>query len=112
MSDHDDRISLRHMLSHAREAVEFSTGRARQDLATDRQLFLVLMKLVEIVGEGASRVSQEFRNSHPEIPWSFAIGMRARLSHGYDKVDLDILWETVTEDLPELIETLERLVGE
>ena len=61
-----------------------------------------------MLGEAATRVSEEMRDAHPEIPWRFAIGMRNRLIHGYDVVDLDIVWDTAHENLPELIGQLEE----
>ena len=68
MSHHEDRIRLRHMLDHAREALTMVNGRSRSDLDTDRQLNLALVRLLEIVGE-ANRVSTETRAHHPEMPW-------------------------------------------
>ena len=66
MSRHDDRVRLRHMLDHAKEAVDMTTGRLRTDLDADRQLNLALTRLVEIIGEAASRVSQTIRSANPE----------------------------------------------
>ena len=103
MSQRDPLVALRHMLDYTREAVALSSGKTREDLGTDRVLQLALGRLVEIVGEAASRVPEEIRNRHPAIPWREAIGARNRLVHGYDFVDLDILWEIVATDLPALI---------
>jgi uncharacterized protein with HEPN domain len=66
-----------------------------------------LTRLVEIIGEAASRVDAEERGRYKGIPWSQIVGMRNRLIHGYDSVDLDILWEVVSRDLPLLVENLE-----
>jgi len=65
---------------------------------------------VEIVGEAASRVSVDTRQRYSQIPWPQIASMRNRLIHGYDFVDYDILWQTVTEDLPALVAALEPLV--
>ena len=70
-------------------------------------LVLALIKDVEIVGEAASRVSEESRTGLPGIPWSSVVAMRNRLIHAYFDIDLDILWQTVSEDLPELLVKLE-----
>lgn len=110
MSRHSDDLRLRHMLDHAREAVAMSAGRSRGDLERDRSLNLCLVRLVEVAGEAAGRVSQETCCANPAIPWPSIVGMRNRLIHGYDEVDFDILWDVVTQDLPELISCLERLV--
>ncbi|MFQ5895627.1 MAG: DUF86 domain-containing protein [Nitrospinota bacterium] len=108
MSHHSDIIRLRHMLDHAREAVELTQGKKRGNLDDDRLLQLGLVRLVEILGEAAGRVSKEFRGRHPSIPWEDVVSMRNKLIHEYDRVDLDILWDTVTDDLPRLIKELEK----
>lgn len=83
-------------------------GKTRPDLDSDRMLNLALVRLLEIVGEAANRVSVEERSRFPRIPWFQLIGLRNRLIHGYDSVDFDILWQIVTQDLPPLVEELER----
>ncbi len=65
----DDLVRLQHMLDAAEEAMAFVQGRQRADLDTDRQLVLALVKEVEIIGEAAFQMSEETRNSLPEIPW-------------------------------------------
>jgi uncharacterized protein with HEPN domain len=73
-------------------------------------LELALTRLVEIIGEAATRVGSEIKSSHPHVPWREIIGMRNRLAHGYDTVDLKVLWDTITEDLPPLITDLEKIM--
>ena len=99
--------AIQHMLDHAKEAIEMSKGASRPVLEADRKLNLALTRLVEIIGEAASRVDAEERARYTEIQWSQIVGMRNRLIHGYDSVDLDILWEVVSRDLPVLVENLE-----
>ena len=111
MTRHDEGARLRHMLDASREAVGFAKGRSRADLHADRGLQLILTRLLEIVGEAANKVPQTTRDLYPEIPWSAAIAVRNRLIHGYEDVDLDIVWQTVNEDLPPLIRALEKAVG-
>jgi uncharacterized protein with HEPN domain len=100
------------MLDHAREAVELTRSKSRTDLDTHRMLNLSLVRLIEIIGEAAARVSADVKQNHPGIPWSQIVSMRNRLIHGYDSVDFDILWQIVHHDLPTLISQLERLVSE
>ncbi|MFH1882864.1 MAG: DUF86 domain-containing protein [Planctomycetota bacterium] len=105
-----DNVRVRHILDAAREAVSFSEGRCRADLDTDRKLNLSLVRLLEIIGEAARGLSQEFRQEHPDLPWKSMVGIRDRLIHGYFDINLDVVWETVTEDLPPLIAQLEKIV--
>jgi len=94
------------MLDHAREAVEMTEGRSRSDLDADRQLNLALVRLLEVVGEAAARVPEDYRQQHPDIPWRDIADLRNRLIHGYDTVNFDILWTIIRKDLPPLIEML------
>ena len=106
----DDDIRLKHMLDAAEEAIGFAEGRSRTDLDHDRMLVLAIMKDIEIIGEGASKLSYEFRSLYPEIPWSRIIGMRNRLTHAYFDINLNVLWHTVTVNLPALKEQLEGIL--
>ena len=63
-------------------------------------LTLSIVKPVELIGEAASRVSKGSRNEYPEIPWKDIVAMRNRLIHVYFDIDLDRIWDTVTDDLP------------
>ena len=107
----NDRVRLRHMLDAAREAIGFAHGRSRADLETDRMLALSLVRSVEIIGEAARRVSHPVRSAAPDIPWADIISLRNRLIHAYYNVDLDVLWETLSEDLQPLIAALERILS-
>lgn len=106
----NDNVRIHHILDAAREAVAFSQGRSRADLDSDRKLDLSLVRLLEIIGEAARGVSQEFRQEHPDLPWKSMIGIRDRLIHGYFDVNLDVVWETVTQDLPPLVAKLEKIL--
>jgi uncharacterized protein with HEPN domain len=112
MTLHDPLVRVHHMLDHAREAVELVRGRSRADLDTDRQLNLALVRLVEVIGEAANRVPDDFRSRHSQVPWRQVVGMRNRIIHGYDVIDFDILWSVLQKDLPPLIEALEKIVNE
>jgi uncharacterized protein with HEPN domain len=107
----DDAVRLRHMLDAAREAQGFASTRSRSDLDEDRQLLLALVKAIEIVGEAASRVSAETKAALPDVPWQDIVAMRHRLIHGYFDTDVDIVWSTVSQDLPPLQAQLERALA-
>jgi uncharacterized protein with HEPN domain len=100
------------MLDHAKEAVSFVRGKEKIDIQNNRILELAITRLIEIVGEAAAKVTPEIQVKYPSIPWAQIIGMRNRLIHGYDIVDLDILWDTLEIDLPPLISELEKILGE
>ena len=108
----DDLTRLHHMQDAAREALDFMSGKTRENLANDRMLVLAVVKDLEIIGEAAGRISAECRARHPGIPWAVMVGMRNRLTHAYFSIDLDIVWDTVTNNLAPLAEQLERVIYE
>src|SRR5438046_1361833 len=105
-----DQVRLRHMAAAIEEALLFIRGKQRGDLAQDRQLLLALTKELEILGEAASRVSAEFRESHPEIPWEAIIATRNRLIHGYFDIDSEVVWSTLQKDLKPVLRALKALL--
>ena len=106
----EDRVRLSHMRDAAVEAVSFIAGKSRTDLDADRQLVLALVKSIEIIGEAAMKVSRGGKAETSEVPWRDIIAMRNRLIHAYFDIDLDILWQTVTFELPTLVQGLEHLL--
>lgn len=112
MSRHDPRVSILQMRDSAREAIAFVRARDRADLDSDRMLSLALLRLLEVLGEAASRVPAHIREQVADVPWSAIIALRNRVIHGYDSVDHDIVWAVLTRELPPLVESLDRaLVG-
>ena len=109
MSLQDNTTRLKHMLDAAQKAISFVNDRTFQDLEENELLALALVKLIEIVGEAVSRISKEYQAEHLEIPWSAMIGMRNRLVHAYFDINLKVLWQTTQEDLPSLINELNKL---
>ena len=111
MSRHDVRVTLKQMRDHAQEAIELVAARNRSDLDNDRMLELSLTRLLEIVGEAANRVPREQRTTYSAIPWPDIIGIRNRMIHGYDHVDLDVVWRTIHDDLPPLVRELDQILA-
>lgn len=63
-----------------------------------------------VVGEATKRLSLDFRNTHPDIPWKDMAGMRDILAHQYDRVNLDTLWDLIQHDIPDLVELIAPLL--
>ena len=80
MPRRDDSVLLRDMLDAEKEAVSFVQGIQRSDLDKDRKLVLAVVRLVEIIGEAAGRLSKDFQKSHADVPWPAITGMRNRAS--------------------------------
>ncbi len=110
MTQHADVLYLSDMLDLARTACELAQPFDRATYDANLMLQLALERLVQNIGEAARHVSPERRQQLDAIAWHQAIGMRHRLVHDYGNVDADIIWQSVTEDLPPLIEELEKVV--
>ena len=98
------------MLDMARKAVAKAAGVPSDMYERDENLRLALTHLVQVIGEAGRHVSREFCDEHPEIPWQEIVGMRHKVVHDYLGVDEDIVWHVVTEDLPPLIASLEKIL--
>ena len=99
------------MLEHGREALALVRGVDRSSFQRDRILQLAVVRLLEIVGEAAPRTPETVRDQHPAVPWRRITGLRNRLVHAYDTVDLGIVWSILTGDLPDLVAQLEAILG-
>lgn len=106
-----DLVRFRHMLDSSREIVEVSKRKNRNDLERERLLNLALVRLLEIIGEAAVKISEETKSKHPEIEWQQIIGLRNRLIHGYDSIDFDIMWTIICQDIPPLVSKLEKILS-
>ena len=106
----EDATRIRHMIEAAESAQRFIDGRTRADIDMDEQLRFALVQAVQIIGEAASRVSPETRSAIPSVPWADIIFMRNRLVHAYFDIDHDIVWETATKDIPDVLPLLRPLL--
>ena len=98
----EDEIRVQHMIDAADSVERFITDRKSEDLVQDEMLRMALTRAIEIIGEAANKVSAEGREDHPDIPWRAIVGMRNRLVHAYFDVDVDVLWKTAVDAVPEL----------
>jgi uncharacterized protein with HEPN domain len=85
-------------------------GKERADLRRERMLELSRIRLIEVVGEAAARVKPQGQAKYPSIPWPQVVSIRNRLIQAYDQVDLNILWDTIEDDVPPLITELEKIL--
>ncbi len=106
----DDLRHAQHMWDAADEAIRLTERKSRSELDEDPVLAIALIKLLEIIGEAASHVTQESRDAHSEIPWIDIAPMGKRLAHTCLDVNLDIVWRTVTKELPPVMDVLDTLV--
>jgi len=111
MKRRDDRLLVEDMLSAIKQIERYIEGVSFEDLCHDRMRQDAVVRQLEIIGEAARLLSEEFRNQYPHIPWQDIIGMRHKLTHDYFEVDLRIVWDTVQFDLPQLKVWLQEILG-
>jgi uncharacterized protein with HEPN domain len=98
----DDRQRLADILEAAKLLQIFLAGRTRDDLNKDLLLRSALLHQLFVIGEAATRLSQTLKDKHPGIPWRAICGFRNFIAHEYFSLDFDIIWQTVTVDVPSL----------
>jgi uncharacterized protein with HEPN domain len=104
-----DEIILLDIIRAMRLAVEFTQGMDKDSFLQDIRTQSAVLHQLMVMGEAVKRLSGDYRNQHPHIPWKLMAGMRDKLIHGYDIVDLDEVWKTVEVDVPQALPLLEAL---
>ncbi|MBW4542152.1 MAG: DUF86 domain-containing protein [Myxacorys chilensis ATA2-1-KO14] len=105
-----DLQSLLDILQSAQIVMNYIVGRSRDELTTDLQFQDAVIRRFLIIGEASKRVSETTRQTLITIPWVAINGMRNRLIHEYDEIDLDTVWDTAVNSLPALILEIEKVV--
>jgi len=100
--ENKDLIRFKHMFDSATVILHFMDGKTRKHLNNDRMFSNAVIRELEILGEAANHISKATQKSFPQLPWKQLVSMRNALIHAYFDVDYDIIWETITNDLPPL----------
>lgn len=107
-----DQQSIQDIWNAAQEILSFTVDMDYDTLKADRRTQAAVLCEMVVLGEAANRLSPEFRAKHSTVPWRDIIGMRNILAHQYDKVDSDVVWDVIRQDIPELIALLQPLLVE
>ncbi|MCK5564482.1 MAG: DUF86 domain-containing protein [Planctomycetes bacterium] len=91
------------------ERIKKYANRGKEAFKSDELIQTWMIHNLLILGEAVAKISDEFRDSHPEVPWPKIIGMRNILVHGYFDIDVDIVWAVIENDLPELEKHLKNI---
>ncbi len=99
-------------LEHIRQAMRFLLEHvhAKKDLEQDVVLRFAVERNFTVIGEAAKRVPESVRKENPQIPWKEMAGMRDMIIHEYDEIDLDEVWGTIEKNIPDVLESIDRLL--
>jgi uncharacterized protein with HEPN domain len=96
----------------AAEKIAARVSKGREAFDADEDMQIVLVHLIQIIGEAATGVSDDLIATHPQVPWRQIIATRNRVVHGYFEVDLDILWDVAFGDVPSLLDQVQAILPE
>lgn len=112
MNERDHRITLRQIDEYIEHAQVLCAGKSAAQIEADWRLALAFERAMEVIGEAVKRLPEDLKMRYPQVPWRLVAGMRDKLSHGYDSVDYQLLWDAVKNDLPALRATVKQMLGE
>lgn len=104
------RDYLQDILDYSANAQQFLAGVDFEAFRANEEKILAVVRALEVVGEAAWQLPAAVRDNYPMVPWQDAIAMRNKLIHDYFGVDLEVVWNTVHEDLPPLREAISRML--
>ncbi|MBU0692170.1 DUF86 domain-containing protein [bacterium] len=105
-----DEAWLEDILDAAQGALEFVKHKTVEDFVNDDMLQSGVFWKIGIIGEATRQLSDEYKQSHPDVPWHEMAGMRNRLVHEYKRIDLEQVWDTVRLDIPKLVKLIKPLL--
>ncbi|WP_319421842.1 HepT-like ribonuclease domain-containing protein [Pleurocapsa sp. FMAR1] len=106
-----DRESLIDIVNAIKRILHYSDGISFLELEANDEKISAILYQITIIGEATKRLSESFRQSHPEIMWREIAGMRDVIVHKYDQIDLDVVWDVVQNKLPKLLSLIEIFIS-
>ncbi len=102
MISKDSRIFIEHILNNILDIENFSKGITLETLKKEIMRQKAIIKSIEIMGEASNNLPKDIKEKYSYVPWKDIVGMRNKLSHHYFGIDLDVVWRTIKEDIPDL----------
>ena len=106
----DDTVYLHHILDAIESIENYTKGMSENEFLSNSMTHDAVVRQIEIIGEAARNVSDQFQNKYPKLPWAKMIGIRNKIIHEYFNVNYAIVWDTVKDDLPSLKKTIKKLL--
>jgi uncharacterized protein with HEPN domain len=111
MAHHDASVTLRQLTDALERALKLLGGLSAEEFTADEMRHLAVARLLEIAGEAVTRLPPDVREAHPEIPWREMVGLRNILIHAYDRVDLLVVHQILTGEVPAVLHELRRVIA-
>jgi uncharacterized protein with HEPN domain len=106
----DDTVYLHHILDPIESIEEYTKGMSENEFLSDSMAHDAVVRQIEIIGEAARNVSDQFQNKYPKLPWAKMIGIRNKIIHEYFNVNFAIVWDTIKDDLPLLKKSIKKIL--
>jgi uncharacterized protein with HEPN domain len=106
----DPEVFIKHIVDSIEKIEDFTYNKTREDFLDDVQVQDATIRRIEIIGEASKNISEEFKREYSDVPWSEMARTRDKLIHGYFGVDLELTWDIIQYDLPELKEKMNLIL--
>ncbi len=101
---------VRHMLIESEFIIEHVQGKSKNEVLSDEVLCRALVRSLEIIGEAAKKIDEEFKSDYPQIEWKKMAGTRDKLIHHYFGIDYDIFFDIVENKIPDMVDFLREII--
>ncbi len=112
MSKRDQRVTLRQIVEYVLHAQALCAEKSAAQIEANWRDALAFERAMEVIGEAVKRLPEELTRRYPQVPWRLVAGMRDKISHGYDTVDYQLLWDAVRNDLATLSAAAQAMLRE
>lgn len=106
----DNKVFVQHILNSINQIEEYTEGISESLFLRETKVQDAVLRRLEIIGEAAGNLSDDFKKENNKIAWNKAVAVRNILIHQYFEVDMKIIWDTINIDIPKLKQELEKLL--
>lgn len=106
-----DKLHLLHIRDAAGKVLEYSSSLSFDEFVKNSTLYDAILLQIIVLGEAVNQLSDKFKETHHNLPWYEAVGLRNQIAHGYIETKPDIVWDTVVNDIPELKKQVDSLLN-